>query len=91
MPKKLVLIENKWRDTKRQKKVIASVSATVEEVIQEVKRREPYIRADETFEFVSEQTLTDNEAKILSGQFGVITMPASEKIRSKKQTMKNLI
>jgi len=83
MPK-LVIVVNKWRNTSRQKKVIAPVSASDEDVINSVKANEPFIREDETFSVLTSQTLTDDSARIISQQYGVITMKVRAS-RSKKQ------
>lgn len=84
---KLLVVQNQWRNTSRQKKVIAPVATSHQSVIEAVKAKEPFIRVDETFTVIEEHSITEAEAKIIGGQFGVITMHVRE-VRSKRQLEK---
>lgn len=85
----LITVLNKWRNTSRQKKVIAPAGVSHQSVIETVKAKEPFIRADETFAVIEVSTITEAEAKVIGGQFGVITMHVREReIRSKRQLEK---
>jgi len=73
----LIKVVNKWRNSKREIKIVsAQLNSPEALVIKHTRACEPYLRSDETFEVESRTPISEAEYTKLSRQFGVLTLPA---------------